>query len=100
MGSLVMCMPCGRQEILPIHRAPRLVLHSWPIDAVLEILTGLGYKASGMASKLSWRVGHDGTDARSYMSRIERGTSNLSLDGIECVAIKFHISVEELFKGL
>ena len=38
--------------------------------------------------------------ARSYMSRIERGTSNLSLDGIERVAIGFHISVEELFKGL
>lgn len=38
--------------------------------------------------------------ARSYMSRIERGTSNLSLDGIERVAIGFGISVEELFKGL
>ena len=38
--------------------------------------------------------------ARSYMSRIERGTSNLSLDGIERVAIGFGISVEELFEGL
>lgn len=38
--------------------------------------------------------------ARSYMSRIERGTSNLSLDGIERVTVGFGISVEELFKGL
>ena len=38
--------------------------------------------------------------ARSYMSRIERGTSNLSLDGIERLAAAFGISVGELFKGL
>jgi transcriptional regulator with XRE-family HTH domain len=38
--------------------------------------------------------------ARSYMSRIERGTSNLSLDGIERLAVAFGITVEELFKGL
>jgi transcriptional regulator with XRE-family HTH domain len=38
--------------------------------------------------------------ARSYMSRIERGTSNLSLDGMERLATAFGITVEELFKGL
>lgn len=38
--------------------------------------------------------------ARSYMSRIERGTSNLSLDGIERLASAFGISVGELFDGL
>jgi DNA-binding XRE family transcriptional regulator len=35
--------------------------------------------------------------ARSYMSRIERGTSNLSLDRL---AVALGISIEELFKGL
>jgi transcriptional regulator with XRE-family HTH domain len=38
--------------------------------------------------------------ARSYMSRIERGTSNLSLDGIERLAMALGISVGELFDGL
>jgi len=38
--------------------------------------------------------------ARSYMSRIERGTSNLSLDGIERLAQAFGVSIEDLFKGL
>jgi transcriptional regulator with XRE-family HTH domain len=38
--------------------------------------------------------------ARSYMSRIERGTANLSLDAIERLATAFDITVEELFKGL
>lgn len=38
--------------------------------------------------------------ARSYMSRIERGTSNLSLDAIERLALAFGITVGELFHGL
>ena len=38
--------------------------------------------------------------ARSYMSRIERGTANLSLDAIQRLAEAFGITVEELFKGL
>ena len=38
--------------------------------------------------------------ARSYMSRIERGTSNLSLDAIERLAEGLQISVGELFDGL
>lgn len=38
--------------------------------------------------------------ARSYMSRIECGTANLSLDAIERLANAFGITVEELFKGL
>jgi transcriptional regulator with XRE-family HTH domain len=38
--------------------------------------------------------------ARSYMSRIERGTANLSLDAVERLASAFGITVEELFKGL
>lgn len=38
--------------------------------------------------------------ALSCISSIERGTSNLSLDGIERLATAFWITVEELFKGL
>jgi len=38
--------------------------------------------------------------ARSYMSRIERGTSNVSLDAIERIAAGLQISVESLFEGL
>ena len=38
--------------------------------------------------------------ARSYMSRIERGTANLSLDAIERLAGAFGITVGELFKDL
>lgn len=38
--------------------------------------------------------------ARSYMSRVERGTANLSLDAVERLAAAFGITVEELFKGL
>ena len=38
--------------------------------------------------------------ARSYMSRIERGTANLSLDAVQRLAKAFDITVEELFKGL
>jgi hypothetical protein len=34
------------------------------------------------------------------MSRVERGTSNLPLDGIERLAPAFGIAVEDLFKGL
>lgn len=38
--------------------------------------------------------------ARSYMSRIERGTANLSVDAIERLTKAFGITAEELFKGL
>jgi transcriptional regulator with XRE-family HTH domain len=38
--------------------------------------------------------------ARSYMSRIERGTANLSLDAVERLANAFGLTAEELFKGL
>lgn len=38
--------------------------------------------------------------ARIYMRRIERGTSNLSLDGIQRLVVVFGISVEKLFRGL
>jgi len=38
--------------------------------------------------------------ARSYMSRIERGTSNLSLDAIERLAKGLQISIGDLFHGL
>jgi transcriptional regulator with XRE-family HTH domain len=38
--------------------------------------------------------------ARSYMSRIERGASNLSLDGIERLAAALDITVGELFEDL
>lgn len=35
--------------------------------------------------------------ARSYMSRIERGLGNPSLDAIEVLAKALHVPVEELF---
>ena len=38
--------------------------------------------------------------ARTYMSRIETGGSNLSLDAIETLATALQVSVEKLFKGL
>lgn len=38
--------------------------------------------------------------ARTYMSRIETGGSNVSLDAIEKIAKAFKISVEDLFKNL
>ena len=38
--------------------------------------------------------------ARSYMSRVERGTSNLSLDAIERLASGLKITVSKLFEGL
>jgi len=38
--------------------------------------------------------------ARSYMSRIERGTANLSLDAVERLVSAFNITAEELFKGM
>jgi len=38
--------------------------------------------------------------ARTYMSRIETGGSNVSLDAIEKIANALKISVEDLFKDL
>ncbi|MCZ4064375.1 helix-turn-helix domain-containing protein [Oxalobacter aliiformigenes] len=38
--------------------------------------------------------------ARTYMSRIETGGSNVSLDAIETLASALNITVETLFKGL
>ena len=38
--------------------------------------------------------------ARTYMSRIETGGSNLSLDAIETMADALQIPVEALFEGL
>ena len=37
--------------------------------------------------------------ARTYMSRIETGGSNVSLDAIETLASALNITVETLFKG-
>ena len=36
--------------------------------------------------------------ARSYMSRIERGKANLSLDAIEIIAIALNVSESELLE--
>jgi transcriptional regulator with XRE-family HTH domain len=38
--------------------------------------------------------------ARPYMSRIETGTANPSLDAIDVLAVALNVSVEELFRGL
>ena len=35
--------------------------------------------------------------ARSYMSRIERGLANPSLDAVEVIATALHVDVDELF---
>lgn len=37
--------------------------------------------------------------ARSYMSRIERGGANPSLDAIEVLALALNVPVSELFDG-
>lgn len=36
--------------------------------------------------------------ARSYMSRIERGLANPSLDAVEVMAVALRVEVKELFK--
>lgn len=54
-------------------------------------------KASGMSQEaFAEKCGF----VRTYMSRIETGNSNVSLDAIETLATALRISVQDLFKGL
>ena len=54
-------------------------------------------KASGLSQEVfAEKCGF----VRTYMSRIETGGANVSLDAIETLAVALRISVEDLFKGL
>jgi transcriptional regulator with XRE-family HTH domain len=61
-------------------------------DHVRQLRRGAGISQEDFADRCGF--------ARSHMYRIERGTSNLSLDGIERLAGAFGISAGELFDGL
>jgi len=64
----------------------------------LRILFGQRVKQLRIASGLSQEAFADRCGfARSYMSRIERGMSNASLDAIETLALALEVEVSELF---
>ena len=59
---------------------------------------GIRVKELRLASGLSQEAFADKCGfARSYMSRIERGGANPSLDAIEALAVALGVSVNELF---
>ena len=59
---------------------------------------GIRVKALRLTSGMSQEAFADKCGfARSYMSRIERGGANPSLDAIETLAGGLHVSVTELF---
>jgi transcriptional regulator with XRE-family HTH domain len=65
----------------------------------LRKVLGLRVKEFRHASKLSQEAFADKCGfARSYMSRIERGKANLSLDAIEVIATTLEIEETELLK--
>ncbi len=65
----------------------------------LRIVLGQRVKELRHASNLSQEAFADKCGfARSYMSRIERGKSNLSLDAIEIVATALGVEETELLK--
>ena len=54
-------------------------------------------KASGLSQEaFADKCGY----ARTYMSRIETGGANVSLDAIETLASALRISIPDLFKGI
>ena len=60
---------------------------------------GKRFKELRLATKLSQEAFADKCGfARSYMSRIERGTANPSLDAIETLASALGVEVKELFE--
>lgn len=61
-------------------------------DRIRELRRTKGISQEAFAEKCGF--------ARTYMSRIETGGSNASLDAIETLATALGVSVEELFKGL
>lgn len=65
----------------------------------LRKVFGLRVKEFRHASKLSQEAFADKCGfARSYMSRIERGKANLSLDAIEAIAATLEIEETELLR--
>ena len=61
-------------------------------ERIRDLRKAKGFSQEAFADKCGF--------SRSYMSRIETGGSNLSLDAIETLASALEISVEKLFKGL
>jgi len=61
-------------------------------DRIRKLRKEAGFSQEAFADKCGF--------ARTYMSRIETGGSNASLDAIETLASALDISVESLFKGL
>jgi transcriptional regulator with XRE-family HTH domain len=69
------------------------------VKTPLREIFGLRVKEFRHASKLSQEAFADKCGfARSYMSRIERGKANLSLDAIEAIATILEIDEAELLK--
>ena len=61
-------------------------------DRIRELRKARGFSQEAFADECGL--------ARTYMSRIETGGSNASLDAIEKLAQALEVTVEELFKGV
>lgn len=59
---------------------------------IKELRVGSGLSQEAFADKCGY--------ARTYMSRIETGRANVSLDAIETLATALRMTPGELFKGL
>ena len=67
----------------------------------LRQLFGARIKELRVASGLSQEAFADRCGyARTYMSRIETGRANVSIDAVETLAVALRISLQELFQGL
>lgn len=58
-------------------------------ERIRELRVAAGYSQEAFADHVGY--------ARSYMSRVERGSGNPSLDAIEAFAVALKIDVAELF---
>jgi transcriptional regulator with XRE-family HTH domain len=58
-------------------------------ERVRELRTQAGYSQEAFADHVGY--------ARSYMSRVERGTGNPSLDAIEAFAVALRVDAHDLF---
>ena len=67
----------------------------------LRQIFGARIKELRVASGLSQEAFADRCGyARTYMSRIETGRANVSIDAVETLAVALRISLQELFQGL
>ena len=67
----------------------------------LRQLFGARIKELRVASGLSQEAFADRCGyARTYMSRIETGRANVSIDAVETLAVALRISLHDLFQGL